>query len=102
MNPSILAAMKLPIPEKEYYFHKPRKWRVDWAFVKAKLAIEQEGGVWSGGRHVHPVGFLKDIEKYNQLTLDGWALLRFTPQQIMKGECYGVIKEWFIRNGGGE
>jgi very-short-patch-repair endonuclease len=99
MNPAILAAMKLPIPVKEHKFHPTRKWRLDWAFLDAKLGIEQEGGIWSGGRHTHPMGFSKDMEKYNALTLEGWALLRFTPQQIMKGECYGIIKEWFNRRG---
>lgn len=100
MNPSILAAMKLPIPVKEYKFHPKRKWKIDWGFVDAKLAIEQEGGIWSGGRHTRGSGFLKDMAKYNALTIEGWALLRFTPQQIMKGECYAQIKEWFVRNGG--
>ena len=100
MNQSILIALKLPIPEKEYKFHPKRRWRLDWAFVDAKLAVEQEGAVWCQGRHTRGSGFVKDMEKYNALTLEGWALLRFTPQQIMRGECYGVIREWFNRNRG--
>lgn len=101
MNPQILAALHLPIPEKEYRFHPKRKWRIDWAFVDAKLAIEQEGGVWCQGRHTRGSGFVRDIEKYNSLAVMGWSLLRFTPRQIITGECYGVIKEWFINNNGG-
>lgn len=98
MNPQILAAIKLPIPVKEYKFHPTRKWRLDWAFVDAKLAVEQEGGIWSQGRHTRGSGFVADMAKYNALAIEGWSLLRFTPRQIITGECYAVIKEWFNRN----
>lgn len=47
-----------------------------------KLAIEIEGGVYLQGRHNHPSGFIKDMEKYNQLTVYGIKLLRYTPRQI--------------------
>ena len=50
---------------KEHHFAKPRRWRFDYAFPKYKIAIEVEGGVWAGGRHVRPSGFIKDMEKYN-------------------------------------
>lgn len=41
------------------------------------------------------MGFLKDTEKYNQLTLDGWSLLRFTPDGIRNGTAISVVKDWF-------
>lgn len=77
----------LPEPITEYKFHPKRKWRLDYFFPSLKLAVEKEGAVWIGGRHNHPVGFLKDVEKYNELTLSGIALMRFTPQQIQSGEA---------------
>ena len=51
--------------------------------IDYKIAIEIEGGVWAGGRHVHPTGFIKDMEKYNELSASGWLLLRTQPKKIM-------------------
>ncbi len=69
----------------EHKFHPTRKWRLDWADVKKKIAIETEGGVWVGGRHTSGSGFIKDMEKYNAAVLLGWKLLRYTPQQFEAG-----------------
>lgn len=75
-------AMGIPIPEREYKFHPTRKWRLDFAWPEYRLAVEIEGGAYKKGRHNRPVGFIKDMEKYNSLTLSGWYLLRFIPDKI--------------------
>lgn len=80
---TILKQNKLPIPEKEYKFYPTRRWRFDYAFVENKIAIEQEGGVWTGGRHTRGTGFIKDMEKYNCATILGWKVLRYTPDQML-------------------
>jgi very-short-patch-repair endonuclease len=72
--------------ETEFKFHPTRKWRFDFANPTLKIAIEQEGGIWTGGRHTRGIGFLKDIEKYNTATSMGWRILRFSTQQIAKME----------------
>ena len=73
----------LPMPELEHRFHETRRWRIDYAWPNHKLAVEREGGIWVRGRHTRPQGFLKDLEKYNELTLKGWRLLRFTPKDLI-------------------
>jgi len=41
--------------------------------------------VWSGkGRHQTPLGMQSDCEKYNELEIMGWTLLRFTTDMIRK------------------
>jgi hypothetical protein len=40
------------------------------------LAVELEGAVSTGGRHTRGSGFVAEVEKYNQLTLDRFRLLR--------------------------
>ena len=75
-------AHRLPLPEREYRFHPVRKWRFDYAWVEQKVALEQEGGVFRGGRHTSGAGFVKDIEKYNTATMLGWRIIRGTPQQV--------------------
>jgi very-short-patch-repair endonuclease len=77
---------------REYRFAPPRRWRIDFACPDHQLAVEVEGGVWVTGRHVRPSGFIKDIEKYNHLTLLGWRLLRVIPDMIVNGEALNLIQ----------
>ena len=88
----------IPEPVDEFYFHTVRKWRVDLCWPDQKLALEIEGGVFINGRHVRPTGFIKDIEKYNALSILGYSLLRFTPQQMESCESYDFLREWFKNN----
>jgi len=81
----------LPAPEPEYVFARPRLWRVDFAWPAQLIAVECEGGVWTGGRHTRGSGFMRDMEKYNELALRGWHLLRLTPQQLGSGELIHLL-----------
>lgn len=78
--------------EKEYRFHPERKWRFDYAIPAIRLAIEVEGGVWTGGRHTSSKGFLGDMEKYNEAALLGWCLIRTTPDQLLTSKTIDLIK----------
>lgn len=77
---------------KEFKFHPVRKWRFDYALPEHKIALEVEGGVWTGGRHTSPKGFLGDMEKYNTATLMGWRVLRTTPDELLKRKTLEMIK----------
>ena len=87
----------LPLPEKEFRFHPPRRWRIDYAWSEHKLAVEIEGGRWIQGRHNRPIGFKLDMEKYNQLAMDGYWLLRFTPEEVKNGYAVDCVKAWMER-----
>ena len=80
-----IRAVRLPEPVREHCFHPTRKWRFDFAYPSHLLAIEVEGGVWSGGRHTRGSGFTKDCEKYNAALMNGWRVYRCTPDMIKKG-----------------
>lgn len=71
-------------PVKEHFFCTGRRWRFDFAWVSEKVAVEIEGGTWSGGRHTRGSGFIKDTEKYNRATEMGWAVLRYTGDDLKK------------------
>lgn len=77
---------------KEHRFHPKRMWRFDYAIPEHKIAIEVEGGVWTGGRHIRPQGFLGDIEKYNTATLMGWRVFRVMPDDLYKTATLNLIK----------
>lgn len=71
-----------PIPEREYRFDVTRRWRADFALLRARVLVEIEGGVWRGGRHTSPRGFVADAEKYLAATLQGWSVIRLTGEQL--------------------
>jgi hypothetical protein len=86
-------AYGLPEPVPEYRFHPKRKWRFDFAWVKEKIAVEIEGGIWTKGAHVRGKHFLSDMEKYNEAGRLGWRVFRFTPQQFKIGNVQSFLKE---------
>lgn len=89
-------AFGIPIPTMEFRFHPNRRWRVDYAWPGLKLAVEVEGGVFipGGSRHSRGAGYRNDLDKYNELAIMGWTVLRFLPEQVKTGEAAGVIARW--------
>lgn len=77
----------------EYRFHPTRMWRFDFCWPQEKIAVEVEGGTWSGGRHTTGSGFRKDCEKYNHAAKMGFYVFRFTGDMVKKGEAIEWIKE---------
>lgn len=59
-----------------------RDWAFDFAWPELKLAVEIEGGIWSGGRHTRGKGFDEDCRKYNSAVKLGWRVYRFTRVSI--------------------
>ena len=87
-----LAPRDLPQPVSEHRFAPPRRWRFDFAFVEARVAVELEGGTHNRGRHVRPAGFQSDCEKYNRAIELGWYVLRYTSSMI-KSDPAAVIEQ---------
>ena len=85
-------AVGLPMPLHEYRFAPPRKWRFDFCWQDQKLAVEVEGGAWIQGRHTRGKGFIADMDKYNQATLMGWRVLRFSGEHIQSGAAIDTIE----------
>lgn len=106
--------LSLPQPAVQLRFAPKRRWRADFAWPKARLIVEIEGGLWSRkgakrckvcggtptGRHTSGKGFEGDLEKYNAATLLGWAILRFTPRMVRTGEATKTVEEFLKRRGG--
>ena len=83
----------LPEPAREYRFAPPRRWRMDFSWPDALVAVEVEGGRWVGGRHNSPSGFVRDMEKYNAAALLGWAVVRVTPEMVTSGEALNLVEQ---------
>lgn len=72
----------LPVPQTQYKFLIDRKFKFDFAWPDRKIALECEGGVYIRGRHTRPMGFINDCRKYNLAALNGWTVLRYTPDML--------------------
>ncbi|WP_050489229.1 hypothetical protein [Bordetella bronchiseptica] len=88
-----LRAVRVAVPEREYRFAAPRHWRFDFAWPHARVAVEIEGGVWTGGRHTRGAGFVADTEKYNAAAIAGWRVLRFTEKAVRDGTAIATIEQ---------
>lgn len=80
-------ALGLPEPAREYVFAKPRRWRFDFAWVDLLVAVELEGGIFSGGRHTRGAGFEADLIKYNTALMNGWSVFRFSGSMVGSGDA---------------
>ena len=83
----------LPEPVGEYRFAPPRRWRFDFSWPDALVAVEVEGGRWVGGRHNSPSGFVRDMEKYNAAALAGWRVVRVTPEMVFDGTALTLVEQ---------
>lgn len=83
------------VMKAEYVFHPVRKWRFDFAHLATKLAIEVEGGTWTGGGHSRGSGQTKDREKHNAAEILGWTILRFSPKELESKYFVDTVDEFF-------
>lgn len=88
-------ASDLPAPLEEHVFAPSRRFRFDRCWPDARVAVELDGGVMSGGRHVRPLGFTEDCVKLNLAACGGWAVLRFTSEMLVKDpqNCLAQLRD---------
>ncbi len=90
---SICAASGLDEPIAEFMFAPPRRFRFDYCWPERKIALEIEGGVFTRGRHTRPMGFLRDIEKYNLAAILGYRVIRCTPDEMKSGSIITTLQK---------
>lgn len=95
-DPKLLAVIcdrhDLPTPILEHRFHPSRKWKFDYAWPTFWIALEMEGGAYSGHGHRSVGKFLKDIEKYNMAAVMGWRVIRCTTDQMADGTAFEMVR----------
>lgn len=85
-------ARGIPEPVREYRFAPPRRWRFDYCWQAAMLALEIQGGIWTGGGHVRGKHLLTEHEKLNAAAARGWRVLFTTPAQVDDGSVFNAIR----------
>lgn len=83
-----------PRPETEYRFDAVRRWRFDFAWPDALVAVEVNGNAWhvmGGGRH----GKDEDLHKLNAAQAAGWCVFQFTPHmlELEPASCVKLVSD---------
>ena len=92
----LLRSVGLPAPVREHRFHPVRRWRFDYAWPEQRVALEVDGGVWTGGRHTRGAGFIKDMEKLNAATVAGWRVVRVVPGKLCSSATVGMLESLLV------
>lgn len=89
---AVCRAHGLPEPEAEHRFAPPRRWRFDFSWPEHKVALENDGGLFVGGRHARGAGIILEHEKFNTAATMGWRILRCTPQTLCTKATIETVK----------
>lgn len=81
-----------PKPEREYRYIPNRKLRADFAWPRARVLLEVQGGIFTRQAHGSVSGLLRDLERGNLAAVNGWRLIRVTPEQVQKGAVTHWLK----------
>jgi len=65
----------------EHKFNSLRNFKFDFAHIRMRIAVEIEGGIYTGTGHAKTGRYLSDMEKYNDAQLRGWIVLRYATGQ---------------------
>lgn len=85
-------AAGLPEPDQEAIFHPTRKWRMDLAWKRQRVALEIHGAVFVQGRHTRGAGFTEDRIKMAEAQLLGWIVIEVTPELIKNGKALELVE----------
>jgi len=77
---------------REYAAIPGRRFSWDFAFIRERLLIEIQGGVWNGGAHGRPTGITRDMDKLNVATEHGWKSLQFETKMVKDGTAIKKVE----------
>ncbi len=87
----------IPEPRVEYRFDDQRKWRFDFAWINLdpskRVALEVQGGLFSGGAHAQGMWIVKEHEKRNRAAVLGWRILYCQPKELMTKATADMIRD---------
>lgn len=99
----MLRAHEIGGASPQYRFHPTRLWRFDFAWPRAKFAVEIHGQLFNGkkGGHSTPSGIRADFEKDTAALLLGWRVFRIHSDMVLKQITMDVVR-MYVGDGSGE
>lgn len=90
-----------PVREFQFDQENSRRWKFDFAWPFALVAVEIAGGTWISGGHSRGSGQDKDFEKLNAAALQGWHVLQFSTTMLRQQpiQCAELVAELIRRKG---
>ena len=82
---------KIPAPEVEYEYARPRRFRADYAWVEQRLLLEVEGGIYTRQAHGSISGILNDIERSQQAAMHGYRVFKCQPDDLLRTDTAQMI-----------
>jgi very-short-patch-repair endonuclease len=90
-----LKMVGIPVPVRQFRFHSTRLWKFDFAWPERHMAVEVDGGTWTGGAHVRGKRYEGDCEKGNEAVLLGWQIMHVTTDMVRDGRAVVYIERFF-------
>lgn len=81
----------LPEPVRQHPLVTGRRFRADFAWPELGVALETEGGAFTGGRHTSGAGFTRDCLKYSLAAIEGWLVVRATAPMVRDGSALDLL-----------
>ena len=89
---ALLRKAKLTGWKRQYKYVTNRRFSADFAFPLEKLIVEVDGGIYTRRAHGSVTGIIADMNRSNLAAQNGFRVMRFTPQEILK-DPEGVINQ---------
>ena len=81
---------------REHKFHPTRKWRFDWCWPEARIAVEFDGIMFRTVGHNSLSGILRDSEKINEAQRFGWRVFRANAKSVGDGSFFNLMDQVLI------
>lgn len=81
----------LPLGVGQHRFVEGRMYRFDRAWADQRVAVEVQGGIWTGGRHARGSGIAAECVKLSIAASLGWRVLLVTTDMIEDGTAIQLI-----------
>ena len=88
----LCCASEIALPEVEYRFAPPRRWRMDFAWPAYNLFLEVQGGIFTEGRHTRGAALLREWEKLNTAAGLGWRVLFCQPCDLCSVATIAAVR----------
>ncbi len=85
----------LPMPTLEYRFAQDamqRMWSADFAWEEHRVALECDGGLYTGGGHVRGRHVEDTHDKQNAYAVLGWRVLYCTPKKLNTEATIALVR----------